>query len=153
MSFDGVRQALDELGAVANRDKDIAEMKNTQQQNRQLIHENNQLHAEVKQVKDENSLLKGKAKLNEDEIQRRAEALARDMWKRWLIEIKPTAVASAVKEEITGYPSNCTASTRQVIDAKVEQRLQEEMKEGWNAIFFGISNGFKAANSARARVS
>jgi hypothetical protein len=146
MSFDGVRQVLNELDIVAKSDKQKAEMERIKQQNLELGHENNRIHDENNRLETKNSELLGKAKLKEAEIQRRAEALAADLWRRWLAEEKPVVVASAVDEEIKHYPISCTDLTRQVIDDKVEQRLQEEMREGWNAIFFGFSNGFKAAN-------
>ena len=129
MSFDGVRQALDELDVVAKSHKQKAEMERIKQQNLELVHKNNRIRDENTRLETENSELLGKAKLKEAEIQRRAEALTADRWRRWLAEEKPGVVASAAIEEIRCYPTTCTASTRQVIDAKVEQRLQEEMRK------------------------
>ncbi len=103
-------------------------------------------------MKAENGELSSKTKLTEAEVQRRAEALAAVYWRRWLAEEKPAVVASAVGEEVERYPYGCTASTRKVIDAKVEQRVQEEIRKGVYPIFFTISNAFKAVNEKEATV-
>jgi len=150
MSFNTVRKALDELDAVATNDKLITDVEKLQKKNQQLEQDNNQLRGELQTMMDENSRNLAKANIKEAEIQRRAQILTNNQVNRWHAEEKPRVIVSAVEEEIKSYPSNCTASTKRVIDAKAEQRLQEETREGWNAVLFPIFKGFKAANGQAA---
>jgi hypothetical protein len=153
MSFDNVRKALNELNVVANSERDKAEMSRITQLNNELSLENAYLKEENIRLKKEKDHLKDKADLKESEIQERAETIATLRQSNWLTNQKPGIVQSAVVAEIKRYPTYCTESTRQVINTLVLKRLQEEMKEGWNAIFFGLSNGFKAANRQIATAS
>ena len=146
MTFNTVRKALDELDAVATHDKLVTDVGNLQKQNQQLGQDNNQLRDELQTMKDEISKLRAKANLKEVEIQRRAQILANSLVSRWHAEEKPWVVASAVEVEIKGYPSNCTASTKRVMDAKISDAVIKRLGEGWTPILFAVSNAIKASS-------
>jgi len=145
MSINNVRRALDELDAVSTRDNLIVEVEKLQRQNTQLSQDNNQLRAEFHRLEDENSKLRAKANLKDAEIQMRAQSLANSQVSRWHAEEKPRVVASAIEEEIKGYPSNCTSSTKLVMDARISDAVIKRLSEGWTPILFAISNAIKAS--------
>ncbi|MGD0803095.1 MAG: hypothetical protein ABSA11_03380 [Candidatus Bathyarchaeia archaeon] len=150
MTFNTVRKALDELDAVATHDKLVTDVGKLQKQSQQRGKDIDQLRSELFRVEDEISKLRAKANLKEVEIQRRAQILANSLVSRWHAEEKPWVVASAVEEEIKGYPSRCSASTKVVVDARVDVVVQERLKEGWTPIVLAVSNIIKASTNREA---
>ena len=145
MSINNVRKALDELDAVATKDKLVTDNGKLQKLNQQLGQDNNLLRAELHRAEDENSKLRVKANFKDVEIQRRAEILANSQVSRWHADEKPRVVASAVEEEIKGYPSSCAASTKRVMDARISDAVIKRLGEGWTPILFAVSDAIKAS--------